>query len=163
MGELKSHKPRVMAKKTKQKEPQELDAVGRMERDSGSRGLCGGCSPRETERVRLRRRHRAGLGWWWGGLRSSMWDIQGGMASVGAQQSPLPWESCTASPESRLEWKGPSPLARAGLPFPWPLLDRLGLPGPGTPWGPGLRDPTQPKVGEPSSGEAVLGRQRWRR
>ena len=102
-------------------------------------------------------------GWWWGGLRSSMWDIQGGMASVGAQQSPLPWESCTASPESRLEWKGPSPLARAGLPFPWPLLHRLGLPGPGTPWGPGLRDPTQPKVGEPSSGEAVLGRQRWRR
>lgn len=41
VGEGKSHKPRVMAKKTKHKEPQELEAVGRTERDSGFRGLWG--------------------------------------------------------------------------------------------------------------------------
>lgn len=54
--------------------------------------------------------------------------------------------------------EGPSPLARAGFPFPWPLLDRLGLLAQGHPGSQACRSLPSPK-GERAQlrWEAVLG------
>lgn len=87
-----------------------------------------------------------GLGWCWGDMKNSIWDIQGGVASVEARESPLTWESLEASSKNSLEWKGPSPMAQCQAPL------SLASPGQaGTSWprdtmlGQACLDPLQPK------------------
>ena len=50
-------------------------------------------------------------------MKNSIWDIQGGVASVEARESPLTWESLEASSKNSLEWKGPSPMAQCQAPL----------------------------------------------
>ena len=118
----------------------------------------GGYSPRETERVRLRTEAQSGAGVVVGRPEELHVGHPRRDGECGSSAITLPWEPWEASPKSRLEWKGPSPLAQGQASLSLASRGQAGTSWPrDTLWGQACRHPPQPKGREASSGDTRFG------